>query len=106
MKLHEVMQREQLVGDNLPIFSRGITSVLFVWLEQFPFDFDEPPKYPTLSGMLRFVQTLMKLCHRGDLSRKIQHRLDKFKITPFEDEGMVRSLNVLISPLAVIFKSC
>ena len=58
-----------------------------VWLEQFPTEFDDPPKYACLNRMLSFVTSEMKESHGDELARKIKHRLDKFQITPFEDEG-------------------
>ena len=58
-----------------------------VWLEQFPADFDDPPKYLSLNRMLHFVTSEVKENHRDELTKKIKHRLDKFRITPYEDEG-------------------
>ena len=68
-------------------FVRGIVSVFAVWLEQFPADFDDPPKYLSLNRMLHFVTSEVKENHRDELTKKIKHRLDKFRITPYEDEG-------------------
>ena len=68
-------------------FVRGIVSVFAVWLEQFPADFDDPPKYLSLNRMLHFVTSEVKENHRDELTKKIKYRLDKFRITPYEDEG-------------------
>ena len=68
-------------------FYRGVASVFNVWLENFSFDFDDPPKYTTLSRILSFVTSEMRDSHRDDLARKMKLRLDKFQITPYEDEG-------------------
>ncbi|XP_015753156.1 PREDICTED: ral guanine nucleotide dissociation stimulator-like [Acropora digitifera] len=67
---------------------RGVVTVFTVWMEQFPGDFDESPNYTCLNKMLNFVTSEMKACHGDELSRKIQHRLDKFQITPFEDQDL------------------
>lgn len=68
-------------------FVRGVVSVFAVWLEQFPADFDDAPRFTCLNKMLSFVTSEMKANHSDELARKIRHRLDKFQITPFEDEG-------------------
>lgn len=68
---------------------RGVVSVFAIWLEQFPADFDDSPKYTCLNRMLSFVTSEMKpSCHRDELARKIKHKLDKFRITPFEDQDL------------------
>ena len=65
-----------------------MVSVFAIWLEQFPADFDDSPKYTCLNRMLSFVTSEMKPSyHRDELARKIKHKLDKFRITPFEDQG-------------------
>jgi len=75
--------------------------VFGVWLEQFPDDFDDPPKYTCLHKMFSFVTSEMKKDHGDDLAKKIKHRLDKFQITPFEDEGeMLYFVHVLLSIIA------
>lgn len=58
-----------------------------VWLENFSFDFDDSPKYTTLNRILSFVTSEMRDSHGDDLAKKIKLRLDKFQITPYEDEG-------------------
>lgn len=75
-------EKEEVVEGVL----RGIVSVFAVWLEQFPADFDDPPKYLSLNRMLHFVTSEVKENHRDELTKKIKHRLDKFRITPYEDE--------------------
>lgn len=67
---------------------RGVVSVCAVWLEQFPVDFDESPKYTCLNRMLSFATKEMKKNHGDELAKKIKHRLDKFQITPFEDQDL------------------
>lgn len=81
---NEAKEKKEVTEEVL----RGIVSVFAVWLEQFPADFDNPPKYTSLNRMLTFATTEMKENHRDDLAKKIQHRLDKFLITPFEDEDI------------------
>lgn len=58
-----------------------------VWVEHFPLDFDDPPKYMSLNRILGFVKSDMKNSYGDELEKKIKHRLDKFQITPYEDEG-------------------
>ena len=58
-----------------------------VWLENFSFDFDDSPKYTTLNSILNFATLEMRSSHGEDLAKKIKFRLDKFQITPYEDEG-------------------
>ena len=65
---------------------RGVASVFHVWLEHFPSDFDEP-KYATLHKIHNFVTSEMRVGHGDELAKKVRLRLDKFLITPFEDEG-------------------
>ena len=79
-----------------------------VWLEQFPADFDDPPKYPSLNRMLHFVTSEVKENHRDELTKKIKHRLDKFRITPYEDEGKTLcDLNLYTGKkIGVIMKTC
>ena len=50
-------------------------------------DFNDPPKYHCLMTLLQFVQTEMEQTHKDELAKKIQERLDRYKITPYEDEG-------------------
>ena len=71
----------------LSSFCRGVASVFNVWLENFSFDFDDSPKYTTLNSILNFVTSEMRSSHGEDLAKKIKFRLDKFQITPYEDEG-------------------
>ena len=87
---HSKLVRERkrsLLDAVIFVLNRGVATVFTVWLEQFPGDFDESPNYTCLNKMLNFVTSEMKACHGDELSRKIQHRLDKFQITPFEDQG-------------------
>lgn len=66
-----------------------------VWLEHFPSDFDEPD-YTTLLKIQSFVTSEMRASHGEELAKKIQQRLDKFRITPFEDEGENLHICVLV----------
>lgn len=66
-----------------------------VWLEHFPSDFDEPD-YTTLLKIKSFVTSEMRASHGEELAKKIQQRLDKFRITPFEDEGENLDICVLV----------
>lgn len=70
-------------------FCRGVASVFNVWLENFSFDFDDSPKYTTLNRILSFATSEMRSTHGEDLAKKIKLRLDKFQITPYEDEGEI-----------------
>lgn len=63
-----------------------------VWLENFSFDFDDSPKYTTLNRILNFVTSEMRSSHGEDLAKKIKLRLDKYQITPYEDEGETLTL--------------
>lgn len=80
-------RKRSLLDEFILFLNRGVVTVFTIWLEQFPGDFDESPNYTCLNKMLNFVTSEMKACHGDELSRKIQHRLDKFQITPFEDQG-------------------
>ena len=66
-----------------------------VWLEHFPSDFDQPD-YTTLLKIKSFVTSEMRASHGEELAKKIQQRLDKFRITPFEDEGENLDICVLV----------
>lgn len=82
---------------------RGVASVFNVWLESFSFDFDDSPKYTTLNSILNFVTLEMRSSHGEDLAKKIKLRLDKFQITPYEDEGeALASFGILRFPLVFI----
>ena len=63
--------------------------MLTVWLEQFPYDFSEPPNYTNLNKMLRFVEREVTEAYKNELAKKIRNRIERFKITPFEDQGTV-----------------
>ncbi|RMX60165.1 hypothetical protein pdam_00010093, partial [Pocillopora damicornis] len=85
-------EKEEVVDKVL----RGIASVFHVWLEHFPSDFDEPD-YTTLLKIQSFVTSEMRASHGEELAKKIQQRLDKFRITPFEDED----IEIITCPLPV-----
>ncbi|KAL9988919.1 hypothetical protein ACROYT_G003414 [Oculina patagonica] len=79
---NDAQEKEEVVDRVL----RGVASVFNVWLENFSFDFDDSPNYTTLNRILSFVTSEMRVGHGEDLAKKIKLRLDKFQITPYEDE--------------------
>lgn len=91
--MENASQEKEEVADKV---LRGIASVFHVWLEHFPSDFDEPG-YTTLLKIQNFVVSEMKASHGEELAKKIQQRLDKFRITPFEDED----IDIITCPLPV-----
>lgn len=77
-----------LTVDFIIIYFRGVLAVLTVWLEQFPYDFSDPPNYPDLTKILHFVEREVTESGKCELEKKIRTRIERFKITPFDDLGM------------------
>ena len=51
---------------------KAIRTVIFVWIDTYPEDFDEPPNYPCLTSIKTFAKTHM---HSTDIADRAQRCL-------------------------------
>lgn len=70
--------------DSCKGIMKRICSVITVWFDKYPDDFDEPPMYPTLSGINIFTENRLHLSGMEDLHNSSQDLLDKLSVSPFE----------------------
>ena len=54
---------------------KAIRTVLFVWLDAYPDDFDEPPNYPCLTSLKSFAAQHMQ---SSDVERCVQRCLRRY----------------------------
>ena len=86
LKRYEFCQNNWLCGENETL--RGIMKrvclVFTVWFDKYPYDFDEPSLYPTLSHINKFTEGRLDLPGMKDLLRSSQDTLEKLTVTPFD----------------------
>ena len=65
---------------------KRICSVITIWFEKYPNDFDEPPMYPTISSIITFSQNYLHLNGAGmvNLHNASKAILDKLSVCPFD----------------------
>jgi len=56
---------------------RSLRSVIMLWFEVYPDDFDEPPDYSSLCELLSFAQQYLS---ESDLARRCIERLQTFRL--------------------------
>lgn len=67
-------------------FYRRICSVLSIWIDQYPRDFDEPPSYNNLNRLIRFMEKRSHISSVKDLYTRCDHKLTTLTVSPFDDE--------------------
>lgn len=62
-------------SDNLDCIYRSIKTVISVWLDSYPEDFDEPPNYPCLTSIESFAAKHM---HSAEVEARAMRCLNKY----------------------------
>ena len=61
----------------IAVWCRSLRSVIMLWFEVYPDDFNEPPDYSSLCELLSFAQQYLP---ETDLARRCTERLDTFRL--------------------------
>lgn len=82
----ENYQLTSLHQDEANGIVRRICSVLSIWIDQYPRDFDEPPSYNNLNRLIRFMEKRSHISSVKDLYTRCDHKLTTLTVSPFDDE--------------------
>jgi len=75
-------------------FRRRICSVVTIWIEQYPRDFDEPTDYVSLNQLIHFCQQRTQVPVVEKLYQVCDGKLNTLTVSPFDDES--KSLFILL----------
>ena len=66
---------------------KRICSVITILFDQYPYDFDEPPMYPTISSITAFTEKRSHLPGMEELHNASKEKLDILSVSPFHYEA-------------------
>ena len=77
-----------IFNNQFPCLSyRRICSVVTIWIEQYPRDFDEPTDYVSLNQLIHFCKQRLNTPVVKKLYQLCEGKLNTLTVSPFEDES-------------------
>ena len=74
---------------------RRICSVISVWIDQYPLDFDEPPLFQALTTLITFSRQRRHLPSVKELFNRCEQKLNTLSVSPFDDESKCLILSIV-----------
>lgn len=63
---------------------KRICSVITIWYDQYPYDFDEPPMFHTITSIIEFSEKRIHLPGINTLYYSSRDKLDRLSVSPFD----------------------